>query len=401
MFDLNKKIPFFLILNVMALALLGGCQTGSKDLYGTKLAEQALNATITANFAPDGRLWRLIPTDEAVFIDYSTDFGRTYSKPTRINPTDQRISVWPENPAILEISQSGRIHVLYNADDLQKATSFFSFSNDSGKTFSTPVKISDHADTAMNYMEKMLIDKDGRLYMFWHDQRQGHHNQKLGSGILALYYGVTDDPASGNFNNRFVSDNVCSCCRTAATLSPEGQPVLFARLVFPGGVRDHALIRMDRSGKWLPVRRVTNDHWRIDACPEHGPALAIDDRGRGHLAWFTLGDRRQGIYYARTDDYGATLSDPIALGNPDHLPGHPDVIAVEDRVVIVWHEFDGEQAEVFAIESTDRGEHWTVAKRLASSQGESSYPKLVNHRDRVFLSWSDTQNGHQLIEINP
>ncbi|MGR9046020.1 MAG: exo-alpha-sialidase [Gammaproteobacteria bacterium] len=360
-----------------------------------------MNATVTATFGPDGRLWRLIPTEEAVYIDFSSDFGEIYSKPVRINPTDQRINVWPENPAIVRISQNGRIHVLYSADDRQKATTFFSFSDDNGQTFSTPTKISNQADTAMNYMDKMLIDQDAKIYIFWHDQRHGQHDHKSGSGVLALYYSVINDPTSGQFNNQFVSDSICSCCRTAAALSPEGRPVLLARMVFSGGIRDHALIKMDNAGKWLPPRRITKDDWKIDACPEHGPALAIDRQGRTHLTWFTLGKKRQGIFYARTDDYGSTLTEPMQLGNPDRLPGHPDVFAVGDRVIVAWHEFDGDHSEIVAIVSTDRGEHWTAPQKLASSHGKTGFPKLIGHGKRIFLSWSNTQNGHQLIEIHP
>ncbi|MGR9114222.1 MAG: exo-alpha-sialidase [Gammaproteobacteria bacterium] len=401
MYSYHKKTLFSLIVSLTGLFLINGCQTGAKDLHGSKLAEQAINATVTAKFAPDGRLWRLIPTDDAIFIDSSTDFGKTYSKPVRINSIAQRINIWPENPAIIEINQAGRIHVLYNADDRQKATSFFSYSDDNGTTFSAPAKISDHADTAMNYMDKMLTDKNGKLYMFWHDQRHSQHGHKLGSGVLDLYYTVTDDPASGQFVNQFISNSVCSCCRTAAALSPEGKPVLLARMVFPGGIRDHALIKMDNSGTWQPAQRITEDGWKIDACPEHGPALSIDHHGRAHLTWFTLGDNRQGIFYAHTDDYGKTLSTPIALGNQDRLPGHPDVIAVDKQVIIAWQEFDGDQSEIYAVVSSDRGAHWGSPQKLASSQGKTSYPKLINHDKRVFLSWSDTQSGHRLIEIMP
>lgn len=396
-----KNTPLPLFIGFIGFLLINGCQTGAWEFQGDKFAQQALKATVTASFAPDGRLWRLIPTGNAVFVDSSTDFGKTYSKPVRINPTDQRVNVWPENPAIIETSQSGRIHVLYFADDQQKATSFFSFSDDNGQTFSAPVRISDHADTALNYMDQMLIDQQGKIYMFWHDRRHGQHDNRLGSGVLSLYYTVTDNPASGQFSNRFISDSVCSCCRTATAFSPEGRPVILARMVFAGGIRDHALIKMDNSGNWLPAQRITRDDWKVDACPEHGPALSIDRQGRAHLTWFTLGNKRQGIYYARTDDYGKTLSEPIPLGNKDRLPSHPDVIAIDDRVVLAWKEFDGVQSDIFVKVSTDRGDRWGAPRKLTSSPAQSSHPKLISQGERIFLSWSNSKNGHQLIEITP
>lgn len=379
-----------------------GCQTGMKELNNDNLASQVLNSSIAVTFAPDGRLWRLIPTSDAVFIDSSADYGKTYSKAVKINPADQRISAWPENPPAIAISQSGRIHVLYYADEKQKSTSFFSFSDNHGQTFSKPVLISDHADTNRHYMDQMLVDKNNKAYMFWHDTRHEQHDQsdhQTGKGALSLYYTVTDKPALAEFANRFISDGICSCCRTAIAFSPEEKPVILARMVYPGDIRDHALINMNAGGQWSKPQRVTFDDWKIDACPEHGPALAIDSKNRAHLTWFTLGDKHQGIFYAYTDDYGKTLSPAIALGNASRLPSHPNVVVTEGRVALAWKEFDGKTTSIVVNESKDRGITWTGSKKLLSTTADSGHPSLISHDGRIFLSWTSNDAGHHFIEI--
>lgn len=396
-----KKTFQTLILGLFGFSLINGCQTAIKHHHSHELGKQALNATVTATFSPDGRLWRLIPTDDAVYIDSSENFGKTYSQPIRVNPIGQKINVWPENPAIVKISQSGRINVLYSADAQQKATSFFTFSDDNGVTFSNPVAISDHADKARNYMVKMLIDDSDRVYMFWHDLRHEQNKSQAQAGILSLYFTVTDAPPSGQFKNHLVSHSICSCCRTATALSPEGHPVILARMVFPGSIRDHTLIKMDKTGNWLAAQRVTEDNWKIEACPEHGPALSIDRHGRSHLAWFTLGANRKGIFYAQTDDYGKTLTEPMSLGNKNRLPGHPDVFATNKRVVLAWKEFDGHQSDILIKSSNNKGVNWTASEKIASATGKTGHPELISHGKKIFLSWSSAQQGHQLIEITP
>ena len=389
---------------LVSIILLAGCQsTASNKAESDHPDYEILSSTVTANFAPDGRLWRLVPTEETVYVDYSDDSGKSYSLPVAINKHTQQISAWPENPPAIEISHSGRISVLYYADEEQKSTSYYSYSDDNGQTFSTPTLISDHAKTAMHYMDKMLIDEDGQMYLFWHDTRhdahQAEHKHDLGSGILSLYYSVKSPSDKSQFSNHFLSSGICSCCRTATTLSANGKPVILARMVYDNGVRDHSLIKMNPDGTWKKPQRVTYDNWSIQACPEHGPALAIDNKNRTHLTWFTLGDERQGIFYAQTDDDGKTVSKPMALGNIDHLPSHPDVITLNQRVVIVWKEFDGEQTSLHIKESADRGKTWQDKTTGLSTESKNSHPKLISNKKDIFLSWTSKDKGHLVTKI--
>ncbi len=389
---------------LFALLLLSGCQTTANNISTAKNQPfQILSATVTANFAPDGRLWRLIPTEHAVYVDFSDDNGKTYQHPIRINPVDQKISAWPENPPALEISSSGRINVLYYADEEQNSTSFFSYSDDNGQTFSPPALVSNQAQSAMHYMDKMLVDKNDKLYLFWHDTRhdshQKDHQHNKDSGVLSLYYSIKPPSDQSQFSNHFLSAGICSCCRTATAFTASGEPVILARMVYPDGIRDHALIRMNADGSWLKSQRVTHDDWAIEACPEHGPALTIDNQNRTHLTWFTLGQQRQGIFYTQTDDYGKTVSQPLALGNSKYIPSHPDVISLNHRVMLVWKEFDGEKTTLHAKESLDRGNTWTDKATELSSESKSGHPKLISNNKDIFVSWTSSEKGHQIIKL--
>ncbi len=392
-------IPTFfrLLIPIIALLLLNSCQTTSSET--NQLNNKILRSTVSVNFAPDGRLWRLTPTKHAIYIDYSNDEGLTYSAPVRLNKKDQKISVWPENPAAIEISQSGRINVLYYADEQQKSTSFFSYSADNGQSFSQPILISNQAQTAMHYMDKMLIDAEDNTYLFWHDARHEVHDEKQTEGVLSLYYSKKTVSDDSEFNNQFLSKGICSCCRTATALSNTQKPVIFARMVFDDGIRDHALIRMNEEGIWQPANKVTNDDWKIEACPEHGPAIAIDNKNRTHLTWFTLGEKRQGIFYRQTDDFGKTLSEPMALGNTSQLPSHADILALNHRVIIVWKEFDGEQITLHSKESKDGGKSWIEIPLALKSKSKNSHPKLITNNTDIFLSWTSENQGHQLIKL--
>jgi len=358
---------------------------------------QILRTTVAVNFSPNGRLWRLIPTASTIFVDYSDDNGKNYSSPVKINPTPQKISVWAENPPAIVIAQSGRIHLLYYADEQQKGTNFYSYSDDNGKSFSTPVLISDKAHHAMHYLAKMLLDNQDNLFLFWHDAR---HNHLLNRGELALYYSKTEKNKKNVFENKFMSHGICSCCRMATALDIKGFPVIFTRMVFSENIRDHALFKMDENGQWLAPQRITYDNWQIEACPEHGPALAIDNQNRRHLAWFSLGDKRQGIFYARSEPNGEKISEIMPLGDNKQLAGHPDIITIEKYIAIVWTQFDGNKTTILVKLSQDLGETWSSDKILISSEEKMSHPKLLTNGQQLFLSLTTADQGHQMIEIS-
>jgi hypothetical protein len=399
-FKNSKRV--LLIFSMLCLYILMGCQTtgDTKDKINSNYQHEILGSTVAVSFAPDGRLWRLVPTKNAMYVDYSDDNGISFQDPKKINPNSQNINTWPENPPAITISQSGRIHLIYYANAQQKATTFFSFSDDNGKSFSKPVLVSDHAATDMHYMDKMLVDDDNKVYLFWHDTRHEHLNKDLGSSVLSLFFSTKEFPGDEKFINHKVSDGICSCCRTAIELSPEGLPVIMARMVFNGGIRDHALIKMEKNKVWSKPLRITQDQWQIEACPEHGPALSIDNEGRIHLAWFTLGSERKGIFYAQTDDFGKKVLPAMPLGNIKFLPGHPAVKAVGKQVVLAWKEFDGQQASIVVKLSDDRGITWHKDKKMLVAADNSGHPDLIAKGKKVFLSWTSEDEGHRIIEVN-
>ena len=74
---------------------------------------------VTTTFGPDGRLWRLTPTAEYVYVDFSDDLGTTFSKPVAVNSEPQRIKAQPEDRPSLAVDQAGRVFVVYFADGPQ------------------------------------------------------------------------------------------------------------------------------------------------------------------------------------------------------------------------------------------------------------------------------------------
>ncbi len=345
---------------------------------------------VSATFERGGKLWRIVPEKQHVYVDYSTDFGKTFSPPVPVNPEPQTIKASGENRPGIAIDGSGRIYVLYAAEGKQPSAVYASVSSDDGQSFSAPLPVSDKAAEANTYQGRLAVSPADQVYAFWHDERDRTDWKQAGN---AIYLTTAKGQTGFKPIAQKLADTLCDCCHIAAAFDTDGQPVWLARFIYPGGIRDQGLIKADKN--W----RVTFDNWVIEACPEHGPALAISDDGRYHSVWFTQGSVRQGIFYAFSSDKGGHFSTPLPLGNPEKLPSHPDVIASGPHVAVAWTEFDGHKTQLMLMQSRDGGQTWQAAQAIADSSAETDFPLLLHYQQDLFVSWNSKNEGYRLIPV--
>ena len=140
---------------------------------------------------------------------------------------------------------------------------------------------------------------------------------------------------------RPVAANVCFCCKTAIATSGARVYVAFRHL-FPGGIRDIGVAGSTDNGVTFGApTRVSEDNWKIDACPDDGPAMVADAHGVIYITWPTLmtGETpRKGIFYASLGENG-TFTPRLRLDSGDTDPAHPQ-IGTDDHgnTAVVWDE---------------------------------------------------------------
>jgi len=171
------------------------------------------------------------------------------------------------------------------------------------------------------------------------------------------------------------------------------------RNIFPGSVRDHGVITFRDTATPGPVRRVSVDDWKIEACPHHGPSLAIAPDGSYHVAWFTDGSARKGLFYARADSGDAAFSQPRPLSAANRQPSRPYLLANGPALHLVWKEFDGDKVAVRWQVSHDSGRQWSAPRTVAETADASDHPLLVADKQRAYLSWLTRNEGYRLIPL--
>ena len=378
---------------------MGGSNAVKKHMSCQSNGLDCANAA-TPFFGRDGKLLLAWTANGVVSVAQSTDLGKTFLPAVKIAEHGKSLDTGSDARPQIVSDQNGNIFLAYAffKDANWNAQINTARSVDGGNTFTAPASLVD--DGSSQRFPSVLIKPDGNLFITWIDKRlvaaakQGGQ-QRLGGSIA---YSVSNDGGKIFEAERFANASSCECCRIGAALDAQGNPVVVYRAIFPGGIRDQATQVITAKGA-DPIRRVADDDWKTDACPHHGPAIAVSDSGRFHVAWYTQGSKRSGVFYANSSNQGLTYSKPSRIGSEVSNVARPYLFAAGQQVWLVWKEFDGGKSSVYLKESKDDGSTWSAPKLLASTAGYSDHPLLLSRSNEVFLSWLTRDDGYQLMSI--
>jgi hypothetical protein len=193
-----------------------------------------------------------------------------------------------------------------------------------------------------------------------------------------------------------VASNVCFCCKTAV-VSHGGDVFVAWRHLFPGGVRDIAVARSADGGRTFqePVR-VSEDNWKIDACPDDGPAMTVDAEGVLRVTWPTLikdgGTARIAIFESSSRDGGATFTPRARVNGAAGAAAHPRIATGDGRSAIAWDELAEGTRRVYVRPAGGAA--------VAISDGRiASYPAIAAVSDGFVVAFTDQSDTPSTIRV--
>ena len=271
----------------------------------------------------------------------------------------------------------------------------------SGQHFSDPLIVNDHQVVTSHRFEALGVNKKGDIYLAWLDKRDLLAAKKAGQPYngAALYYAISTDGGITFNTNEKIIDNTCQCCRVAMAIDTDQLPVVLWRHIFGDNIRDHALVKFDSRMKAGKVVQVSHDQWQVEACPHHGPDISIAEDGVYHLAWFNNAAERHGLFYANSHDQGKSFSEAVSFGDYKAQAAHPQVLSLGKTVFLAWKEFDGKQATLMMMKSSDSGKTWSAPRILEKTTGNSDHPLLIANGNEVYAVWHRRGQGYQLFPL--
>ena len=381
------KLIFSLAL-MMALVFNAGAHEGHD--HGPPLAvSMALDA--------QGSLWRVSVKDGFVLVGQSkTASVLAFSAQQKLNSQAQKIGTDGDARPKIAIAQNGNIYVTWTQalPTTYSGYIWFSRSIDGGRTFSQPSIVHQDRAEITHRFDALAVSPSGRIYVAWVDKRDliAAKKAKQAYDGAAIYYAVSDDQGVSFGAEQKVADSSCECCRIAMIANEKGDAVMMWRHLFDGGVRDHAIAKIDVNEKYPKIHRASFGQWKINACPHHGPAFAKGGDWGYHMAWFDGGDKA-GLFYARMDGEAWVSSPAKRFGDANSQAGHPALISDGEQVWLVWKEMTDTASLVKLVKSSDGGRAWEVPFVISQTKGKSDYPQLLLKNGQAYLAWNTELDG--------
>jgi hypothetical protein len=352
---------------------------------------------IGAGLDQNGELWLARVENQQLLVSRSNDNGVSFSTPIVVTPEPENILADGESRPQIAIAGDGTVLVTWVQSLPQKlyaANVRFSRSTDGGHTFSKPVTLNDDGRITSHSFAALAIDGAGKVSVVWLDGRDKEAAQEKDEDFsgVSVYSVKSNDNGASFETNRRVHQHICECCRVGLSWTKEG-PVAFWRNIFATNTRDFAIANVDKAD----IRRVTDDEWKVDACPHNGGAITEDDRAQLHLVWFTNGQTRQGLFYKRID--GNWESQPMPIGDSSAQPNHISVAADGTTILITWREFDGSSYSAQLKYSTDGGASWSASQRLMESTGATDYPMPLIGGRKAVIVWNTATEGLRVLQF--
>jgi hypothetical protein len=391
---------------LLALLLVPACgrHADNRSILGVAGRTNA-NATLASEGMRVAVVWAASGSTGAdIELALSADGGKTFAPPVRVNDVSGEATVSGEQPPRV-VLHGAAVDVVWVAKQDRVPAIRAATSKDGGLTFSPARTITPAGISGARGWESAAVADDGSLHVAWLDGRAanaptpsagfvptsamppGHHHHMAAprQDIFHAMWTGADPPSETR-----VAANVCFCCKTA--LVTQGADVYVAwRHLFDGGVRDVAVAHSPDEGRTFgdPVR-ASADNWKIDACPDDGPAMAVDRSGALHIVWPTLlheeGRDRMAVFHAVSTDRGRTFTPRERV---DEMSGvgasHPRIAAGPDgSVAVVWDEMvkGGRRiaARVFGARA--------AGVEVLSGSEASSYPSVAATPSGYVVTWT-------------
>jgi len=312
-------------------------------------------------------------------------------KPVRVNPEGLFVDSLHQPPG-LALGPGDEVYVSWSsrkpipdgglfASDLRLSRSL-----DGGRTFDGHLRVNEDRPISHSF-EGLGVASDGTVIVSWIDSRDG---ASTAGTYLAR---IAERGSRVEHTLKLDEGETCVCCRVDVAAGPRDTVAVAWRKVFPGRIRD-MVVGLSRDGgrSFMPAGLAHADRWKINACPHRGGSVAMDDRGRVYLAWYTeTADGQPRMLFAAGD--GARFSAPARLNSstgsiPDQVRLAADPAG---RVVIVWEEATAVRRRVLLRYSTDGGR--TLSAPQALSQAIKAYaPDVAVAPGGAFvLAWHEEQ----------
>jgi hypothetical protein len=363
-----------------------------------------------------------------VYVATSTDGGRAFSAPTRVNAVPGDASLSGEQPPRIALTPRPNglpsIVVVWTSKADSGTRLLSTRSDDAGRSFAPPIPVPGSEAAGNRGWEAITTTHDGAVLALWLDHRESSTGRGTTGQMkheehqhLQANRNPTDGVARAQLSRLFfatlgkadsprsITGGVCYCCKTAIATDASGGVYATWRHVYPGNVRDIAFSKSADGGRTFtsPVR-ISDDNWVLDGCPENGPAMVVDRAQRIHVVWPTLvpgatpaREPTLALFHAMSlDGRRFTLRQQIPTKG---VPRHPQIaLGRSDELIVAWDEQAGGTRRVAVARAKVGSERIaSFVRQPISDLPRAEYPVLAIVDDAAIVAWTSGATGQTVL----
>jgi len=340
--------------------------------------------------------WAGSPTGVDLFFSKSTDGGRTWSLPFRVN--NDGGGATQQDPSIA-LDADNAIYIAWTDNRGGNNDIYFSLSTDGGLSFSANVRVNDMTTNTQSESD-IVVDAQGLVHVVWTDYRTSAI-----SGPDIYYANSTDGGLSFNPSQRINND---------ATGAEQARPAIAVaadRSVYVvwedprNGARGRDIYfskSTDLGDTWTPNVQVNDD---VGNYAQTDPTIAVNATGGIFIAWADgrTPNTAPDLYATRSANAGSSFAANVKVNDEagSVWQGQPSFAVNGELLYLVWTDARtvGSTAyDIYAASSLD-GLTWSLNVKVnddtLSGNWQQSPTVAIDALGNVFAAWFDMRASGQ------
>ena len=231
-----------------------------------------------------GRIYVAYGVGDAIRCATSADEGKTFEA-TTVGSAGVLALGMRRGPRIAAAGEAVVVTAVCGAEGKGRDGDILAWrSTDAGRTWAGPTRVNGVAGSAREGLHGMAGGPDGSVFCAWLDLRE---KRSKVYGARSRDGGATWEP--DRLVYRAPGGSVCECCHPSVALAPDGGVCVIWRNQL-NGARDLYLARSADGGRSFgPAEKLGRGTWPLNACPMDGGAVAVGADGHVESAWTRAG----------------------------------------------------------------------------------------------------------------
>jgi len=322
-------------------------------------------------------------------------FNGTFKATTYVSPTELYCTISPDETIHTAATQGTdksradeQVPVqIYTAtiSENDGLTSEFSFTIRDTHRFNSPVKLAPE-----NYLlrsSKIAADGDGNVYVLWQRTHNSGNDIWLSRSADngATFAAAVQMSDSGDFQH---PDIACAPDGTVYAVWFDNNNN--ARDIYFRKTSDHGQT-------WSAAKNIS-----LTLQGSFDPIIAVDGNGYVYVVFVDDTPGRRVIMYTHSTNGGSTWSSSRMISN---VPGDSEVpaLAVSNSggIYVTWRESNYNNAELYFIYSANRGNSWSIGKRLITLSNPYTQPDIaLAGNGKIYLAFDEVPSYTSKIYLS-